>query len=79
MAYETRDAAVSLALFAALRAAQLQLVRSVDDEKLDRFGMHAERGKESVRHLLNLYAGHDLNHIAQIERLIAERNGVRET
>lgn len=79
MAYEARDAAASLALFTALRAAQLQLVRSVDDEKLDRFGMHAERGKESVRHLLSLYAGHDLNHVAQIERLIAERDpgGVR--
>ena len=74
MAYETRDAAASLALFTALRAAQLQLVRSVDDEKLDRFGIHAERGKESVRHLLNLYAGHDLNHVPQIERLIAERD-----
>jgi hypothetical protein len=38
-----------------------------------RFGVHAERGKESVRHLISLYAGHDLNHLAQIERLIAER------
>ena len=74
MAYEARDAAASLALFTALRTAQLELLRGLDDEKLDRFGMHAERGKESVRHLLSLYAGHDLNHVAQIERLIAERD-----
>lgn len=74
MAYGTRDAAASLALFSALRAALLQLARGLDDEKLDRFGIHAERGRESVRHLLSLYAGHDLNHIAQIERLIAERD-----
>lgn len=72
MSYETRDAAASLALFAALRASLLQLVRGLDDEKLDRSGIHAERGKESVRHLIGLYAGHDLNHLAQIERLIAE-------
>jgi hypothetical protein len=73
MSYATRDAAASLALFAALRTSLLDLVRGLDDEKLDRFGVHAERGKESVRHLISLYAGHDLNHLGQIERLIAER------
>ena len=76
--YATRDPAASLALFTALRTALLQLVRGLDEEKLDRFGIHAERGHESVRHLIALYAGHDLNHVAQIERLIAERDGVRE-
>jgi DinB superfamily len=75
MDYATRDAAASLALFSAVRASLLQLVRGLSDEKLDRFGIHAERGKESVRHLIALYAGHDLNHLAQIERLVAERAG----
>ena len=73
MDYKSRDAAAFLALFTALRTAQLDLWRSLDDEKLDRFGVHAERGKESVRYLMTLYAGHDLNHLAQIERLVAER------
>lgn len=67
--YEARDPQASLALFESLRAAQLPLWRGLNDEELDRFGIHAERGKESVRHLLSLYAGHDLNHLAQIERL----------
>ncbi len=75
MDYASRDANASLALFTPLRAALLQLVSGLDDEKLDRFGIHAERGKESVRHLIALYAGHDLNHLAQIERLNAERAG----
>jgi uncharacterized damage-inducible protein DinB len=73
MDYATRDAAASLALTSAVRASLLPLVRDLSDEKLDRFGIHAERGKESVRHLIALYAGHDLNHLAQIERLISER------
>lgn len=34
---------------------------------------HAERGRESIRHLERLNAGHDRNHLAQIERLIASR------
>lgn len=67
--YEAADPHASLALFDSLRAAQLRLWRGLNDEELDRFGIHAERGKESVRHLLSLYAGHDLNHLAQIERL----------
>jgi uncharacterized damage-inducible protein DinB len=69
--YEAADTQGSLALFESLRAAQLRLWRGLNDEELDRFGIHAERGKESVRHLLSLYAGHDLNHLAQIERLAA--------
>jgi tRNA-binding EMAP/Myf-like protein len=73
MSYATRDAGASLALFTALRASLLSLISGLDDEKLDRFGVHAERGNESVRYLIGLYAGHDLNHLAQIERLIAER------
>jgi tRNA-binding EMAP/Myf-like protein len=73
MAYEARDPGASLALFAAVRRGQLDLVRDLSGDQLDRYGVHAERGRESVRHLLGLYAGHDLNHLAQIERLLAER------
>lgn len=69
--YDAIDTDASLALFTAVREAQLRLLRGLNDEELDRFGIHAERGKESVRHLLSLYAGHDLNHLAQIERLAA--------
>jgi hypothetical protein len=67
--YENADPHASLELFRVVRASLLRLVRGLDDEHLDRYGMHPERGKESVRHLLKLYAGHDLNHLAQIERL----------
>jgi hypothetical protein len=33
--------------------------------------MHEERGRESASYLVRLYAGHDLNHVRQIERLVA--------
>jgi tRNA-binding protein len=72
--YESSDAHGSLGLFATLRTALLRLVRGLGEAELDRFGLHAERGKESVRHLIALYAGHDLNHLGQIERLLAERD-----
>ena len=69
---EASDAHESLAFFTALRAAQVRLLRGLGGEELDRFGMHAERGKESVRRLMTLHAGHDRNHLAQIERLLAQ-------
>jgi tRNA-binding EMAP/Myf-like protein len=70
---EAADACESLALFAAVRGATLRLLRGLTDEERDRFGIHAERGRESIRHLERLNAGHDRNHLAQIERLIASR------
>jgi tRNA-binding protein len=69
---ERSDAHASLALFRALRLSTVRLLRSLTEEELDRYGVHAERGRESLRHLLALHAGHDRNHLAQIERLAAE-------
>ena len=69
---ESGDPQASLAVFSALRPSLLGLVRGLTPEELDRFGIHAERGKESIRHLVNMYAGHDRNHLAQIERLFEE-------
>lgn len=72
MHYERTDAHASLALFSAVRAGQVRLLQGVADADLDRFGVHAERGHESLRQLMTLYAGHDINHLAQIEGLLAD-------
>jgi hypothetical protein len=36
---------------------------------MKRVGVHAERGEESLEQLRRLYAGHDLLHLRQIERV----------
>lgn len=74
---ERSDAHASLALFRALRTSMLRLLRGLTDDERERYGIHAERGRESIAHLTRLYAGHDRNHLAQIERLAAERGAVR--
>lgn len=61
----------SLEAFAVARRATLGVLRRVDRVRYAHYGMHAERGRESVDHLLRLYAGHDVNHVRQIERLLA--------
>ncbi len=67
------DAFASLSLFAALRVANLALLRGLTDEERRRVGVHAERGDESLAHMMPLYAGHDRNHLAQVERILAAR------
>jgi hypothetical protein len=67
--YAEAPLAETLDQLGALRRANLRLLRSLDDERLDRAGMHAERGRESVRQLMRLMAGHDLVHRRQIERI----------
>ena len=66
-AASSRDHA--LAMFRALRQANLRLLDGASEADLDRVGIHAERGPESVRHMIRLYAGHDLVHRNQISRV----------
>jgi len=68
-----RDARIddSLAQLAPLRAANVRLVRAATPEELQRVGLHSERGEESVAHLRNLWAAHDLVHLRQLERIKA--------
>lgn len=70
LAYEKADPAESVALFEAMRIANLRLLDRVDPRLHENYGMHSERGKETVTHLIRLYAGHDLNHLSQIEKSV---------
>jgi hypothetical protein len=74
--YSSSDTGTSLALFRALRQANLVLLLALEAEEWDRFGIHAERGRESVRDIVAYYAGHDINHFKQIEAIVGGR-GVR--
>jgi DinB superfamily len=68
-----RDASVTdaLAQFAALRDANLRFYRQLSEEERSRYGIHSERGGESVEYMFRLLAGHDLTHLAQLERINA--------
>ncbi len=68
--YARRDPRQSLELFQALRRANLRLLESLTDRQWKQYGMHAERGRESVADNARMIAGHDLNHIRQIESIL---------
>jgi hypothetical protein len=55
--------------FAMMRAVNLGLLDRIDEEQWDRIGMHEERGEESIRSMVLMYAGHDRHHLSQLETL----------
>ena len=73
LGYAAVEAEEAVQDFTVLRNANLRLLGRMKASDLDRVGIHVERGEESVRHMMRLYAGHDLMHLQQIERI---RNAV---
>jgi len=68
--YASRAPEDSLALFRLLRAANLQFLSQLTSEQWQCFGIHAERGRITVRDLAVHMAGHDASHIEQIRRIL---------
>jgi len=71
--YDKRDPRKSLELFRVLREANLALLKSLTPEQWKHHGMHAERGVETIEHMSCMMAGHDLNHLDQVERIVAPK------
>ncbi len=76
--YEKRDLKKSYEQYRALREANLALLKSLTPEQWKHAGMHSERGAESVETVARMMAGHDLNHLGQIERILAAKNKKRK-
>ncbi len=67
--YDRTDVYSSLEIFRVLRRANLALLHSLNAEEWELFGVHAERGVESIRDIAMYFAGHDINHFKQIEAI----------
>ena len=60
----------NLKSFLALREMNLRFLKALPEQAWSKFGMHSERGRERLRDLVQLTAGHDLNHLAQIRKIL---------
>ncbi|MGH9481009.1 MAG: DinB family protein [Terriglobales bacterium] len=70
MAYHRRPPLTSLRNFLALRQINLVLLKSLTPAQWQLHGLHSERGPETIEELARLTAGHDLNHLRQIEAIL---------
>jgi hypothetical protein len=70
--YGKRDAKRSIEVFRVLRENNLAMLKALPREAWDNHGVHLERGKETIAHLARLFAGHDTNHVLQVEAIAAQ-------
>jgi DinB superfamily len=68
--YAHRDPAQSLENFRAVRQGNLALLKTAPKQAWENYGQHQERGKESIKHIVSMVAGHDLNHLQQVESIL---------
>jgi uncharacterized damage-inducible protein DinB len=69
LGYDAVDCEQALRDFSTLRDSNLRLIARASAGDLARVGVHRERGEESVEEMIRLYAGHDLLHLGQIDRI----------
>ncbi len=68
--YARLDPALAVEAFRGLRAWNLSLLATLSLEDWLAEGYHPERGFESVDLMVRFLAGHDINHLAQLESIL---------
>jgi hypothetical protein len=71
--YRNHDPQLSFDAFRTQRERNVKLLALIPRKMWKYYGVHSERGKESITRLTEMMAGHDLNHLMQIQRLVRTR------
>lgn len=70
---DKRDPPKSVEQFRVLREGNLALLESLEPAQWQHYGMHSERGQESIEHIVRMCAGHDINHLRQLEQILGRK------
>jgi hypothetical protein len=68
--YASHDPGHSLRAYLVTRERTVRLLSSLKPEMWERHGMHSERGRETVRRVAEMMAGHDINHMRRIREIL---------
>ncbi len=69
--YLRNDIQEALSAFRKRRGETLKFLRGLKPEQWDRTGIHATRGRETLRVWAEIIPKHDLNHLEQLKRALA--------
>lgn len=69
--YGGQNADAAVAVFSAVREWNLALLRTIPPSALSTRVVHPERGEMTMQTLVDTMAGHDLNHLEQLDALAA--------
>ena len=75
--YSRRKPKQSLETFRRTRAENYELLKELPHEAFERAGNHTERGRVTLRQLLEGYAGHDESHARQLQNVRDEYQKVK--
>jgi hypothetical protein len=67
--YNPCDAETALTVFTAVRRWNIRLIYSLSPADMEKKLTHPERGEMTLEVVLETMAGHDLNHLAQVEAI----------
>jgi hypothetical protein len=68
--YAKQDPVLSMEAFRVQRERNIRMLRLIPSGMWENFGMHEERGKETITRITEMMAGHDINHLKQIEQML---------
>ncbi len=69
--YTAYDAPAALKTFSAVRQWNISLIRGVTPRELSKAVSHPERGEMTFQVLIETIAGHDVNHVRQLDAIAA--------
>ena len=67
--YDKSNPKEKLALFEVLRRSHVSLLKLLKPAEWQKYGIHEERGKETVERMVQMLAGHDVNHLRQVSQI----------
>jgi hypothetical protein len=68
--YAKHDPALSMEAWKSNRERTVRLLKALPEESWNNYGMHSERGKETVLRITEMTAGHDINHLKAIRKIL---------
>lgn len=77
--YRSIDPRRSLALFTAIRRSNVDLLDRLTLAQRRRWGAHSQFGRLTIDRLTRLLAGHDVNHLRQVEERLSGRRKRRSS
>jgi hypothetical protein len=75
--YARRKPKQSLETFRRIRGENYELLKGLPEAAFDRWGNHSERGRMTLRELLEGYAGHAESHARQLQSIREEYKSVK--
>lgn len=69
--YQGYEAPAALAVFSSVRMWNLALIRAVPAAEFSKPVTHPERGQMTFKDVVDTMAGHDINHLRQVESIAA--------